>query len=533
MFGYYAQLGNNIQKAGYRMASGKVKTAAAQKAKVNFIKVLVASVIIICVAGFFVYISGLLPKLVTGVKVVENAADGTQTTVANISVLETNYHFNEVFSMYAMYGMVDRDSLDEVIDSASEEQQTYREFIYRTAADELMNSALVRRAAEADGYQVHSGAARYAQFQLDATTSSAEAYGYKSINQYLQAMYGTGFNANDFRTFSANEALTNEYENYVRQFKFVPSEEDIQATYDEDPTEFVRADFNYYLFSAEMDEDGNIINLDDTVSKAQSVVNAVNRGTSFKDAVKTILMRDADANADLIASFSDDSVDPTLMTGYSKSTAEYQFKTEVSDMIFSEDTEIGKAFLVELDNGTYVISVAARTTDETPTVTYRTLTIANPASSETDATEADIEAGFAQIQSQAQALIANRMDAISFADCVKQNTTVSSEILNGGYVSGDTPANYEPSEDEEISQKNAEIGAWLFDEARTAGDTMIIPAADKSNVVIYYFENVCPAWMATVKDKYITARVNGWSQELQAGSPSVVINYGWLKSLQY
>ena len=88
------------------MASGKVKTAKAQKAKISFIKALVISVIILCVVGFFVYISGILPKLMTGMKVVETAADGTQTTVANISVLETNYHFNEVFSMYAMYGMV-------------------------------------------------------------------------------------------------------------------------------------------------------------------------------------------------------------------------------------------------------------------------------------------------------------------------------------------------------------------------------------------------------------------------------------------
>ena len=533
MFGYYAQLGKTIYKAGFFMASGKVKSAAAQKAKISFIKAFVITILVICVAGFFIYISGILPKLATGVKVVETAADGSQTTVANISVLETNYHFYEVFSMYAMYGMVSNDTLDDVIDASSEEQQTYREFIYRTAADELMNAALVRRAAEADNYSAHSGADRYAEFQLDAMRNSATTYGYKSITQYLQAMYGTGFNANDYRTFSANEALTNEYENYVRQFKFIPSDEDIQSTYDEDPSEFVRADFNYYLFSADLDEDGNVINLENTVAEANAVVSAVNRGTSFKDAVKTILMRDEEANANALVSFSDDSVDPTLMTGYSKSSAEYQFKEEVSNKIFDEETELGKAFIVELENGTYVISVVSRTTDETPTATYRTLTIANPAASDEAVTDEALNAGFEQIQAQAQSLTANRMTSLEFADCVKQNTTNPSEILNAGYVSGDTPDSYAASEDEELSAKNAEIGAWLFDEARVQGDTLIIPAADKSNVVIYYFENVCPAWMATVKDKYVTARVNGWSQELLAGSPSYVINYSLLKNLQY
>ncbi len=527
------KLGKNIQKAGYRMASGKVKKASAQKAKINLIKFLVAAVLIICVAGFFIYISGLLPKLLTGVKVVETAPDGTQTTVENISVLETNYHFNEVFGMYAMYGMIDKDRLDEYVDETAEDKQTYREYLYNTAAQELLNSALVRRAADADGYSVHSGAARYANFQLDAMRPQAETYGYKSFNQYLQAMYGTGFNANDFRSFSQREAYTNEYENYLRQFKFVPSEEDIQATFDENPTEFQRADFNYYLFSAEMDADGNIIDLDKTVSDAQAVANAVNRGTSFKDAVKTVLMRDQEANANALVSFSDDNVDPTLMTGYSQSSAEYQFKEDVANAIFGDDVEVGKAQIVELENGTYVVSLVSKSIDETPTVAYRTLTIANPASSNTEATEEDIASGLIQIQTQAQGLIANRMAPIDFADCVKQNTTNASEILTGGYVSGDTPASYETSEDPDAEPVNAELGAWLFDEARTQGDTYVVTAADRSNVVIYYFDSVCPAWMATVKDKYITARVNGWSQELQSGSPSYQINYTLLQRLQY
>ena len=513
------------------MASGKVKTAKAQKAKISFIKALVIAVIILCVVGFFVYISGILPKLMTGMKVVETAADGTQTTVANISVLETNYHFNEVFSMYAMYGMVSKDTLDDTVDET--EGQTYREFIYQTAGDELMNSALVRRAADAAGYSAHSGAARYADMQLEAIRSSATTYGYKSLNQYLQAMYGTGFNANDYKTFSQNEAYTNEYENYLKQFEFVPSTEDIQSTFDEDPTEFERADFNYYLFSANKDDDGNVTDLDKTKSDAQAVVNAVNRGKTFKEAVKTVLERDVEANADKLVSFSDDNVDPTVMTGYSHSTAEYQFKEEVADAIFGE-VEIGKAFTVELEDGTYVICVTSKTIDETPTVAYRTLTLANTASSESEATAEQIAAGLAEVRATAESLVQTRRTPIEFSDVVKQNTTNQNEILSGGYASGAVATDFQSGDAEgNADQTNADLGAWLFDEARTEGDTYIVSAADSSNVTIYYFEASYPAWMNSVRDKYITARVNGWSQELTANSPSYQLNYQLLKLLQY
>ena len=161
------------------MASGKVKKASATKAKINLIKGLVITVLLICVVGFFVYISGILPRLVTGVKVVETAADGTQTTVENVSAMETNYHFVEVFGMYSMYGMVSNDKLDEVMDATvpAEEQQTYREYIYDTAAEELMNAALVRRSAKDYDYEAHSGAARYAQLQMDAMRATAENSG--------------------------------------------------------------------------------------------------------------------------------------------------------------------------------------------------------------------------------------------------------------------------------------------------------------------------------------------------------------------
>ena len=71
-------------------------------------------VIVLIVIGFFVYISGILPKTLTGVGITETLSDGSVRTVKNFSILETNFHFQEVFSNYSNYGMVPQDNLDEI-----------------------------------------------------------------------------------------------------------------------------------------------------------------------------------------------------------------------------------------------------------------------------------------------------------------------------------------------------------------------------------------------------------------------------------
>ena len=224
MFGYYANLRVNCYKGRDKhMASGKVKKTSAKKSKVNLILGLVIALIVICIAGFFIFASGLLQRNLTGIKIIETAADGTSTTVKGYSVQEANYHFNEMFSMYSMYGIVDKATLDEKVSADSED--TWRETLYKAVADEY---ALVLRACENDAGKPEFGASRYADMQLEVMKGQAAKYNYSSLNQYMQAMYGTGFNAFDFKKIVENEIIAKEYENYKEQFVCVPTDEEIQ-----------------------------------------------------------------------------------------------------------------------------------------------------------------------------------------------------------------------------------------------------------------------------------------------------------------
>jgi len=517
------------------MASGKVKKTSNKKSKSKLVLGLVIALIVICVAGFFIYASGLLQRTLTGIKIVETAADGTQTTVRNYSVQEANYHFNEIYSMYSMYGMIDKERLDEKVSEDSED--TWRQTLYKAAADEMMENALVLRAYENDASKPDFSADRYADLQLEVMKQQATKYNYNSLSQYMQAMYGTGFNAFDFKNIAKNEVIAREYENYKKQFICVPSDEDIQKAFDNDPGAYQKADFNCYFFAAKMDDQGNMTNLDQTRTDAKTVMDAVNGGKNFKESVKSILEKDKTANESALASFTDENVDPTLISGYSKETAEYVYsKAEgVTKAVFGSDAVMGKAVTVEADNGTYVVCPVSLNLDETATVTYRTLTIDNPDYSGADTPADTLAAGLAKARSQAEQIVANPMDSAAFANAVRMNSTDNNEIVSSGYVTGDTPSKYDASADteSELTAEDKALGEWLFASDRKAGDTIVLNSDDSTKVTIYYFESSMPAWKASVRNSIADTLLESWKSELKANNPSSIINYDLAKFLLY
>ena len=69
----------------------------------RFLMSSVVVVLVLCVFGFFIYTSGIIPKYGTGVKILKTV-DGQQVTIDNISVIETNYHYYKLLNQYAQYG---------------------------------------------------------------------------------------------------------------------------------------------------------------------------------------------------------------------------------------------------------------------------------------------------------------------------------------------------------------------------------------------------------------------------------------------
>ena len=163
------------------MAKTSKSGKKANKTLVSGGMMVVIVAIVLVIVCFFTYISGVLPKTLTGVGITETLSDGTTRTVKNFSVLETNFHFREVYDTYSQYGMVSEEHLDEVYDPSTGE--TYRDWLLREAASQMKLLALVERSAQQSGFMQYSKARELAAKNLDTLDLYAMMYGYPSGNK--------------------------------------------------------------------------------------------------------------------------------------------------------------------------------------------------------------------------------------------------------------------------------------------------------------------------------------------------------------
>ena len=161
------------------------KTSKSGKANRKLVSVgmtVVVVAIVLIVAIFFTYISGVLPRTLTGIQITETV-DGKETVIKNFNVLESNYHFVEVYDSYSQYGMVSADKLDTVCNE--ETGETYRDVLLREAATQMRTLALVERAAKENGFMEMSKARELAAANLTTLDLYGMMYGYGSVRTVL------------------------------------------------------------------------------------------------------------------------------------------------------------------------------------------------------------------------------------------------------------------------------------------------------------------------------------------------------------
>ena len=150
---------------------------------------------------------------------------------------------------------------------------------------------------------------------------------------------------------------------------------------------------------------------------------------------------------------------------------------------------------------------------------------------EQGATPESIAAGLAEVQQRANEIAATPMDSLAFADTVKANSDSVSEIITAGYNDGTTVTRFQATDENPISDRDVQLGNWLFDSSRVTGDMLVLPSEDSSYVTVYYFENVVPEWMYTARTQIITSMVNSWSNDILSDSPTYLIAYDLIRRL--
>ena len=501
------------------------KSGKANKTVVSTGMTVVVVAVILVVVCFFTYISGVLPKTLTGISITENGADGSTTTIAKYSVLESNFHFKEVYDSYSQYGLVSEDNLDVV--NNEETGSTYRDTLLRETASQMKTLALVERSAKESGFMDISKAYELASKNLETLELYAKLYGYPSGQSYLKALYGTGMTKREYTKFAAREVLVNEYGSYLKQFdpSIVPTEEAIQAKYNEDPKIYSELDYNLYFIKAETDKDGNVIGMDDAVKAANKIAKASTDSKAFRDAVLAYVTEKGDTAT--ISTFDNDA-DPTYTENFTYSVATYMDQA-VKDYLFG-DSKTGDTKVIQTEFGAYVIYIADKNNGDEKTVAYRMLTLSTDVKS--DATDEEKAAALQKTIADAQAMCPSGMAPIDFYKLVKEKTTNLNDKLEGGY-SVQNAEYFVSTEDDPIDPSVVEAGKWLFEEGRKQGDVYVIASEDKQTVYVFYFETSRPAYEVSIRNDLISANFTEWNSKLDTGNTGYVINAGLCRYLIY
>ena len=517
------------------MASSDKLNKGRKIAKRN--KIIVGLIIAACIlitAGYIIRITGLLPKTLTAVKIIETDENGKKKTIHKASVLETQFHFREVYNANAykymyVYGVTD---FDDVADP--ETGKTYNEMLYDQAASEIMNIAVMDR--QIDSFDAfYSAADRFTDISIDHVRDQADEKDW-TADRLLQSTYGTGMTVNQYRKFLEQEIRVQEFEAYINQFEYMPTEEAMMAAYNSNPTVYDKVEFASYYFPYELDEDGNVTDTQEALDAANDVIDAVADGDSFRDAVIAYLLEDEEANASKLAAFGyttdendelvapeeENESDPTAQTFTYSEAETYKFE----EFLYAEDREEGDTIIIEADNGAYALCFGSRGTDDETTISYRICNLATGVSTATDSEE-DILEALDETIAEAQALTATTMTPAEFSKLVKDNTDDTDDIIDGCYNEGVTAATFENA-----TGSQQEFGEWLMDPARKVGDVTIIVSDDRSYVSIYYFNSSVPAWMYTAQLEARTTAYNSWTSGLLA-NVSYTISYKMMDRFIY
>lgn len=503
-------------------SNSNVNKGLKYKTKNGLIMGAVIAVLALVLIGYFIYISGFLAKVIPAVKV-EQTVDGQTKTIATINTPELNFYRNQLLSVYAMYGSnIDADFLATMNE---EKGKTNGQLIYDSAAEQVMNVYLVNDYAEKDANFV-SGADRYADYELYMFQLRAENNSYPSADQYLAAIYGTGMSSRQYREIVARQEMAQEYQEYVKQFNFMPPREDLQSTFDSDSSVFERAAFNSYFFTDAKYPDGKALEMANTVAAASTSCDTFNTAL-----IETIGVEDAYAMGLSVEG------NNTYVTNASTAvTDSSKYPEGTTEAVFNKDN-IGKAVVIETDAGAFVVYVDSIAIDETPTYSYRKIEISSEAYDTSDGsvnpTEEEIVKGLNDAKAEAEKIQSGIVgtDELSFVSAVKKNTSDYDDITTGGYVSD---VLIDTLTAEGASSDDIALANWLSDPSRQHGDMIIIEAADRKSVVLYYFDDCMPAWMNTLANEVVTNAVNTWSSTtLNVQNTVPYVSYDVVERLTY
>lgn len=414
------------------------------------------------------------------------AVNGTYITINDekISKVEFDYYYHVVInnyqSMYGTYmGYMGLDITADLYSQDYSEDMSWGDYFEEMAIDFMKETKALANDAKASGF-TYDVAAEYAQFEESFTQAAASAG--MSVGNYCKSMYG------DYATMSRIKPMIEEsiiYSAYYteKRASIQPSDEEIEAYYDENKDDYDYVDYRFFTMAAEYEkpEGGEAVSdevleaaMKEAKEKTEAFIAKVEAGEKFNDVCKEYADEEDTTYEDENGSFVE-------------AKGESNISSDYSDWLFDASRKAGDITYVEdtVNSRYYIISFEKRYLDEALSANVRFILTA---SADGAAIVEEWKGGEATEE--------------SFAELVEKYS--EGDKTNGGLIEGVTSGSV-----------LSDIQSWLFKEERKTGDVTSISAANGNTYVLYYAGTGKPQWKVTAGNTMASQMMTEYVENLK------------------
>lgn len=398
--------------------------------------------------------------------------------------LTKNNYITQYGSYLAYFGL---DTSKDLSTQMYSDTLTWQDYFEQMAVDNLKQSKAMKAAAAAEGF-TYDTTDEYNTFKETIKTSAASAG--VSEKEYIRSIYGVYATMSRIEQYVKNDMVMNAYYQKLQEDN-APSDDEIQSYYEENKATYDSVDYRLTTINAELPTEPT--ELADPVE--ETAADTTTDGTAATDTTQDTAYQPSDAEIakamEDAKALADDAEQTVAAAGEAheneqKSSVNYL----ISDWLFDDARKAGDTTIITNDNSHcyYVVAFEQRYLDETPSANLRVII---PNEDKTGEEILDEWKSGAATED-------------SFAELCKKYTQDTSAAENGGLFEQVTK-----------SGMSEELGGWIFDSSRQAGDTVTITVSD-TTYVLYYIGQDQPEWKINIKNTLVSQVMSQYMEDITA-----------------
>lgn len=405
--------------------------------------------------------------------------------------LVTNNYINQYGSYLSYFGL---DTTKDLSTQMYSDTLTWEDYFQQMTVDTIKrNKALKAQANEAGfNYDTKEDFNEYKE-----TLKEAAAEQGMTLNNYLKSSFGSYATLGRLESFVKEGMVVSAFYEQVSEEK-APTDEEIQAYYDENKASYDSVDYRMKQINAELPTEPTELAdpADETETESED-----GEEQAYKPSEAEVAAAMAAAKEEADAAVKTIAADGELTENATGSS----LNSYVSEWLFDDARKAGDTAVIEntASNCYYVVAFEKRYLDETPSADARVIM-----SQSTDG------------QMILDEWKAGEATEDSFIELVAEYSEDTYTSGNGGLYEGLTKSGLDES-----------ISNWMFEEGRSAGDTTAITMEGETPTyyVMYYIGEGDPQWKLSIRSTLLSEKLNEYLDEIasniQVEDPKGNLNY--------